>query len=190
MYASVGQNQLLVADRGGVQLDLVTLGDNRLSMASLDLVQSTWSSAMYAQAVVWTPVAPFVAALASVPDPSPDLVPDPSLDLDLVLDVNLLDVLAASAAHQRVLLASADGLCFGESPLAAFHFSTVPSSTTRFEHYTAEQRARCDRVLVVHSFMHIGDETLCQAVDGGAYAWANITSADVRLNRRLRGPCV
>jgi hypothetical protein len=38
--------------------------------------------------------------------------------------------------------------------------------------------------------MHLGDDALGLAVDGGAYAWANITSADVRLNRRLRGPCV
>ena len=59
-----------------------------------------------------------------------------------------------------------------------------------FRHVNHERRARCDRVQKLHYLSHVQDDVLCQALDSGTYAWANVTSADVRLNRRLRGPCI
>ena len=135
MYASVAHSQLLVADRGGVQLDLVTLGDNRLSMASLALVQSTWSAELYVHATVWTPVAPLVAAIAAVPDFS---IAD-----DFAVHSDIFGVLSTGASHQRVFLDSADAIVFEESPPVAFTSRTVQSPTPRFEHYIAERWAHC-----------------------------------------------
>ena len=43
---------------------------------------------------------------------------------------------------------------------------------------------------MVHNFVHMGDDSLCKALDAGSYAWADITPTDVRLNRKLRGPCI
>ena len=57
-------------------------------------------------------------------------------------------------------------------------------------HVTREQRLRCDRVEMVHLLTHCSDDILCAALTCGEYSWAHITSTDVRLNRRLRGPCV
>ena len=59
-----------------------------------------------------------------------------------------------------------------------------------FEFITKEQRARCDRVELVHFLTHAGDDALCLALDSGAYRWADVTSVDVRLNRKWRGPCI
>ena len=68
---------------------------------------------------------------------------------------------------------------------------TVPAAfAVPSDHVSREQRLRCDRVEVVHFLSHANDDVLCQALDSGAYPWANLTSADVRLNRRLRGPCI
>ena len=192
MYASIAPDRLLVTDRGGVQLDLVVVGDNRLSVASLSLVASTWSPQLYAQATVWAPVAPRLPFDVShrelVVESVLELV-DPLVPV-LLFDLALLETLVASASTQHALLVTAGDACFGSSPLAAFQFSTVPSSARRFEHYTAEQRTRCDRVQTVHSFIHVSDDVLGSALDGCAFPWANVTSADVRLNCRLRGPCV
>ena len=44
MYGSVGVSQLLVAEPGGVQIDLVTKGSNRLSTVSSAVVSSVWSA--------------------------------------------------------------------------------------------------------------------------------------------------
>ena len=72
--------------------------------------------------------------------------------------------------------------CVPQPPLTASAFLNV--------HINKEQRARCDRVQQLHMLSHVHDDVLCQALDSGTYSWANVTSADVRLNRRLRGPCV
>jgi len=64
-----------------------------------------------------------------------------------------------------------------------FAFPLHPVSP-QFEHFSTEQRACCDCVQVMQFFMHVVDDALCQVLDGGAYAWANITSADMRLNCR------
>jgi len=63
-------------------------------------------------------------------------------------------------------------------------------SFVSFEHVSREQRDRCKRVEMVHHLTHAHDDALCHALDTGAYPLANITSSDVRLNRRLRGPCI
>ena len=58
-------------------------------------------------------------------------------------------------------------------------------------HYTAEQRARCDRAESLHQgqAVHCSDDVLCEALTNGEYAHAHVTAADVRLNRLLRGNC-
>ena len=53
-----------------------------------------------------------------------------------------------------------------------------------FEFITKEQRVRCERVELVHFLTHAGDDALCRALDSGAYPWADVTSADVRINRK------
>ena len=65
MFGSVGSTQLLVADRGGVQIDLVRQGSNRLSIVSSAVVSSVWSSVASLSAPTWSPlslVAPSVIA--------------------------------------------------------------------------------------------------------------------------------
>ena len=57
------------------------------------------------------------------------------------------------------------------------------------DHVSAEQRERCERADKLHSLAHISDDVLAEAVLGGEFQWAHITPADIRLNRRLRGPC-
>jgi len=61
-----------------------------------------------------------------------------------------------------------------------------------FEHVTAEQRARCDRAEKLHCgrAVHRNDDDLCDALNSGAFHDTRVTAADVRLNRKLRGPCV
>ena len=58
-------------------------------------------------------------------------------------------------------------------------------------HVNAEQRARCDRVELLHQGVaaHASDDVLAEALNNGAFAWSNCSPADVRLNRRLRGSC-
>ena len=36
----------------------------------------------------------------------------------------------------------------------------------------------------------MSDDALCEALVNGHFPWSNLTSADIRLNRKLRGPCV
>ena len=58
------------------------------------------------------------------------------------------------------------------------------------QHVNAEQRARCDRAEMLHTLSHMSDDAVCDALLNGHFAWANLTSSDIRLNRKLRGPCV
>ena len=203
MFGSIGVSQLLVADRGGVQIDLVTKGSNRLSTVSPAVVSSVWSADARVAPSVWlpmmrvevpvspSPVATFLSSLR--PADPPVVLPSDHVRLcpcthypfqyapPALSDDQLLQLLACPS-QDWVILDSASTV------LHAFPSRTSPSE--RLPHYTVEQRARCDRAQVVHGFIHINDDTLCHALDGGSYAWANITSADVRLNRRLRGPCI
>jgi len=159
-FASVGRTQLSIVDCDGAVLDLVTKGSNRLCAVSHLRYGSSLS----------------LVAIAAVSSTSADFS-----TMTPIYD-DLISVLLCCESQEWIL---ADTLA--NSPLFAFSLRSVAS---RFEHYSAEQRDRCDRVQVLHSFIHIGDDALCQALDGGAYAWANVTSTDVSLNRRLRGPCI
>ena len=76
---------------------------------------------------------------------------------------------------------------FSDDDRSPYPFKCFHSS---FCHLSGDQRERCERVELVHHLTHASDEVLCQALDGGAHAWAKISSADVRLNRRRGGPCV
>lgn len=59
------------------------------------------------------------------------------------------------------------------------------------EHYNAEQRHRCDRAELLHQgrAVHCSDDVLVETLANGGFPTANVTPADVRLNRKLRGPC-
>jgi len=58
-------------------------------------------------------------------------------------------------------------------------------------HVNAEQRGRCDRAEALHQGVagHASDDVLAEALHTGRFRWADVTAADVRLNRRLRGLC-
>ena len=71
------------------------------------------------------------------------------------------------------------------SPCSAVPVFAFPA----FAHFNAEQRDRCDRAKKVHQLSHISDDLVCESLSNGGYRWANITPADVRLNRTLRGRC-
>jgi hypothetical protein len=179
MYASVDhgeRSQMLVTDTGGVQLDLVPLGINRLSRVSPQIVQSVWSSSLYADAVRWSSVAPLggpdgVPVEVSFPvlSPSSDDVLDDQLLYASVPPLPLDSMGALFACSSQAWACLADDLCdFVDSPIAAYPTLQRISSMQRphrFEHYSAEQRSRCDRVQVVHSFIHMGDDALCRALD-------------------------
>ena len=68
--------------------------------------------------------------------------------------------------------------------------SDIVAYSVQREHVNAEQRARCDRAEMLHSLCHMSDDALCEALVNGHFPWSNLTSADIRLNRKLRGPCV
>jgi hypothetical protein len=68
--------------------------------------------------------------------------------------------------------------------------SDIAAYSVQREHVNAEQRARCDRAEMLHSLCHMSDDALCEALVNGHFPWSNLTSADIRLNRKLRGPCV
>ena len=57
-------------------------------------------------------------------------------------------------------------------------------------HANKEQRARCDRAEMLHGICHISDDDACAALTNGHFTWTNLTPADIRLNRKLRGPCI
>ena len=58
-------------------------------------------------------------------------------------------------------------------------------------HATAAQRERMDMAEALHigTAAHCSDDVLCETISNGGYVWANISPADVRLNRKYRGPC-
>jgi len=64
-------------------------------------------------------------------------------------------------------------------------------SSAFLAHVNAEQRLRCDRVEDLHNGIaaHCSDDVLVEALHHGRFPWSNVTPADVRLNRSLRGPC-
>ena len=66
-----------------------------------------------------------------------------------------------------------------------------PDTSIAAFHVNAEQRARCDRAEALHQGVagHASDDVLAEALHNGRFRWAQVTAADVRLNRRLRGLC-
>ena len=128
-------------------------------------------------------------ALSMVASPAPSLALPTAHSLIPLYPTLVVDELLAMVAH--LPLASKTGLQLRRSRV---RLDRIPlrllSMLAPFQFMTKEQRARCERVELVHYLTHAGDDALCQALDGGAYQWANVTSADVRLNRKWRGPCV
>eukprot|EP01036_Dinobryon_divergens_P034581 gene34581-44707_t len=202
-YASVGLNQLRISDRDGVVIDVATMGVNRLTAVSPILVQSVYSckSPSIARLALSVSSSSIVPLLPSGDDDSDFSLPP----LILVGDVACLtpkvlsfaglcdDELRAVFAGVSQLLAIDLAFAHGVAHPPGYVDPPFPAGfafPAGFEHVSAEQRARCDRVELVHYFIHVHDDVLCQALDGGAYSWADITPADVRLNRRLRGKCV
>ena len=57
-------------------------------------------------------------------------------------------------------------------------------------HHTAEQLRRADEAEELHrDHSHPSDSTLCADLSAGKIPWSTLASADVHLNRTLRGPC-
>ena len=67
--------------------------------------------------------------------------------------------------------------------------SSSSSPSVFLAHVNAEQRLRCDRAEMLHQLAHLGDDLLCESLTNGGYRWANVSPADIRLNRSLRGQC-
>ena len=128
-------------------------------------------------------------ALSMVASPAPSLALPTAHSLIPLYPTLVVDELLAMVAH--LPLASKTGLQLRRSRV---RLDRIPfrllSMLAPFQFMTKEQRARCERVELVHYLTHAGDDALCQALDGGAYQWANVTSADVRPNRKWRGSCV
>ena len=168
-YATEGRTHLVIRDVSGGVIDRGVLGANRLTPVTASLVQSSFGSVVVsAGSPVPLPLSPCV-----FPSFSPPLEPTiPSLfPLYPNLDLGSLDALMSSVFQDAFIQSTA----------------FVGSAT---QHVSREQRLRCDRVEVLHFLSHASDDVLCAALDTGAYSWANLTAADVRLNRRLRGPCI
>ena len=72
------------------------------------------------------------------------------------------------------------------------HPLSFPVPLLTSSHVTSEQRSRCQRVHLLHrtKAIHCSDDVLCEALTNGRFSEWNLTPTDVRLNRRLRGPCV
>jgi len=93
-------------------------------------------------------------------------------------------VCSATSQEQYIELARFVA-AYEASPRSAVQAFAFPA----FAHFNAEQRDRCDRAEKVHQLSHISDDLVCESLSNGGYRWANITPADVRLNRTLRGRC-
>lgn len=71
-----------------------------------------------------------------------------------------------------------------------YHIPLALSSTFSIPHINAEQRARADAVEQLHiDLCHPSDRSLCLNLTTGKLPYCSLTSADVTLNRSLRGPC-
>jgi len=66
-----------------------------------------------------------------------------------------------------------------------------PDTSTAAFHVNAGQRARRDRAEALHRGVagHASDDLLAEAFHNVRFRWAQVTAADVRLKRRLRGLC-
>ena len=67
--------------------------------------------------------------------------------------------------------------------------STAPQALIG-RHHTAEQLRRAEEAEELHRDRgHPSDDALCTDLSNGKIPWSALTSADIRLNRTLRGPC-
>ena len=63
-------------------------------------------------------------------------------------------------------------------------------TTYPLPHFNAEQRARADAAEELHhDLCHPSDSSLCVNLSTGKLPFSTLTSADVTLNRQIRGPC-
>ena len=174
-----GGTHSVLIDSGGHILDVPSLQSNNLTFVSLSRYRC-------GRGVLSDPALLRIAADCM----SPGVPRSVSLTAPLHSDFSALDdeALGAMAACLQwvspIQLDSRDFPCGAPSPL-----HSAPSCVAFLVHLTKEQRERCDRVELVHYMTHAGDAALCRALDGGAYSWASISAADVRLNRTWRGPC-
>ena len=71
-----------------------------------------------------------------------------------------------------------------------YHAPLALSSTFSIPHINAEQRARADAAEQLHiDLCHPSDRSLSLNLSTGKLPFCTLTSADVTLNRSLRGPC-
>ena len=79
------------------------------------------------------------------------------------------------------------------APLSSAFPAVVPTPTSiSVDHISAARRERANRAQVLHcgQAVHSSDDVLKRTLDYGGFPDSNLTSADVTLNRQLRGPCV
>ena len=92
-------------------------------------------------------------------------------------------------SHSFAALAYACNAVSQEECVSLCDRSSFSAFISPFGHVNAEQRDRCERAEKLHLRSHLSDDILCESLINGGYAFANITPADVRLNRALRGVC-
>jgi len=184
-YWSVGTDRLAVAGIDGKPFDIVFMQPNRLYSPSI-------CSLPPPPALSLSCSAPIDSDLSPVPyrnwQSLSDCIRDTSFVSDDARDRDRgVDVLPVTALPDTVAVArGADSV---EDPPPHSMFFPAP---LRSSHVTAEQRDRCERADLLHrtKAIHCSDDILCEALSNGRFPEWDLTSADVRLNRRLRGACV
>ena len=148
-YASLGASQLVVCGRDKSILDTATMAFNRLTPVTPSVLHSVYAPSLVPSALVVSSPSPLMVSAPSPLSPPSCLFP----------------------AFPLVGLPEFEALLGSFSIYPALH---VPASFIgSVEHVSREQRLRCDRVEVVHFLSHANDDVLCQALDSGAYPWAN-----------------
>lgn len=70
------------------------------------------------------------------------------------------------------------------------YYNSHALTTYPLPHFNAEQRARADAAEELHhDLCHPSDRSLCVNLSTGKLPFSTLTSADVTLNRQIRGPC-
>ena len=182
-YWSIGTNRLAVAGIDGKPFDVVFMQPNRLYSPSICSSSLPFVSPLSCSASINTDLSPvpyrnWQSLSESISDT--DSVSDDASDRDD-------DVGPASSLTDDIAVAC--GTDYVEDhPLHSLSFPAPLHST----HVTAEQRDRCERANLLHrtKAIHCSDDVLCEALSTGRFPEWNLTPADVRLNRRLRGACV
>jgi hypothetical protein len=107
-----------------------------------------------------------------------------------------LEILFANiASDSEAPIISPEMYCFKTSvytPLDIVNQTSMSKDQYLYatRHYNAEEIVRAERANLLHECLgHPSDDRMIAGLNQGYYTYANITAADVRINRILRGPC-